>query len=47
MAPPTGFAAATVAWVSLGMAGLVISVAGSTVQFHHLVAFLLHICGLD
>lgn len=47
MTPPSGSTASTFAWVSLGMTGLAISVAGSTVQFHHLVAFLAHVCGLD
>lgn len=47
MQPPGGPTAATLAWVSLGLTGLVVSVASSTVQFHHLVAFLSHICGLD
>lgn len=46
MLPPGGVTAATLAWGSLGMVGLAVSVAGTTVQFHHLVAFVFHICGL-
>lgn len=47
MEPPVGPSATTFAWVVLGLTGLVVSVASSTVQFHHLMAFLSHICGLD
>lgn len=42
--PPDRLAQA--AWVAFGIAGLGITVVGSTVQFHHLVAFLNHICGV-
>lgn len=34
------------AWVAFGVTGLGISLASSTVQFHHLVEFLSHICGV-
>ena len=47
MQPPGGPTGATLAWVLLGLTGLAVSVASSTIQFHHLVAFLSHVCGLD
>lgn len=34
------------AWVAFGIAGLGVSVASSTIQLHHLVAFLNHVCGV-
>lgn len=47
MAPPRRPGSGTVAWGALGMTGLMICVGGSTVQFHHLVEFFTHVCGLD
>lgn len=37
---------AVAAWVAFGVSGLGVSVASSTLQFHHLVAFLNHVCGV-
>lgn len=35
------------AWIAIGVTGLAISVGASTVQFHHLVAFVNHVCGVS
>jgi hypothetical protein len=43
---PNGRPGFTATWVSLGIVGIAISMGGSTLQLHHLVAFLGHVCRL-
>ncbi len=44
-ASPAGPRAA--GWLAVGTAGFLVSLASSTLQLHHLVAFLAHVCGFD
>jgi hypothetical protein len=44
--PPNGRPGFTATWVLLGIAGIAVSMGGSTLQFHHLLAFLGHVCRL-
>lgn len=46
MMPRSNNASLTSAWVTLGMSGIAVSFGGSTVQLHHLMAFLGHVCRL-